>query len=330
MSTVFSMIQPTGKLGVGHYLGAIRHWKKLQAQSHDCLFAIANLHAITVPQDPNALRDHTLDLVAFYLACGINPNQSTIFAQSAVSAHAELAWVISCITSLGELNRMTQFKDKSQSVKRERIGAGLLFYPSLMASDILLYQTDIVPVGSDQKQHIEITRDLAIRFNQMFGDVFTVPKPLISDIGGRVMALGDPMKKMSKSDSDANNYIALEDSAALIQKKIMRAVTDSDNHFQYAPETQKGLANLIELYAACSDQPLDAVVSEFTGQGYGGFKKALAQLVSDQVESIYQEYLSYRAKPDDLRDILAAGAKVASQKANMTLAKVYQAVGMSA
>ena len=329
MSTVFSMIQPSGKLGIGHYLGAIRHWRSLQSQENECMFAIANLHAITVPQDPDELRNQTLDLVAFYLACGIDPNKSTIFTQSDVSSHAELAWVISCITSLGELNRMTQFKDKSQSIKRERIGAGLLFYPSLMASDILLYQTDIVPVGSDQKQHIEITRDLAIRFNQMFGEVFTVPKPLISDIGGRVMALGDPLKKMSKSDTDANNYVALEDSASLIQKKIMRAVTDSQNHFQYAPEAQKGLANLIELYAACSDQTIEAVVSEFTDQGYGGFKKALAQLVSEQVASIYQDYLSHRAKPDDLKDILASGAKVASQKANITLAKVYQVIGMS-
>ncbi|MEC7030833.1 MAG: tryptophan--tRNA ligase [Pseudomonadota bacterium] len=328
MSTVFSMIQPSGKLGIGHYLGAIRHWKQLQDQSHECLFAIANLHAITVPQDPAELRSHTLDLVAFYLACGIDPETSTIFAQSDVSAHAELAWILSCITSLGELNRMTQFKDKSQSTKRERIGAGLLFYPSLMASDILLYQADIVPVGSDQKQHIEITRDLAIRFNQMFGEAFTVPQPRISDVGGRIMALGDPMKKMSKSDIDANNYIALEDSASLIQKKIMRAVTDSDNHFQYAPEAQKGLANLIELYAACSDQPIDAVVSEFSNQGYGHFKKSLASLVSGQVANIYQEYRRYRDKPNDLKDILHSGAQVAGEKAAATLDKVYQLVGM--
>lgn len=329
MARVFSMIQPSGKLGLGHYLGAIQHWKRLQAQGEDCLFAIANLHAITVPQDPKVLREHTLDLVAFYLACGIDPNQSQIFLQSDVSEHAELAWVLSCITSLGELNRMTQFKDKSQNAKRERIGAGLLFYPSLMAADILVHQAELVPVGSDQKQHIEITRDLALRFNQMFGDVFTLPQPYIADMGARIMSLGDPDKKMSKSDSDANNYIALEDSAGLIQKKIMRAVTDSMNQFQYAPETQKGLSNLIELYACMTNESIDDIVSQFASGGYGVFKKALAKEVSEQVEGIYQQYLSIRSREDDLHDVLQIGAKSARISARETLDKVYQATGIS-
>jgi tryptophanyl-tRNA synthetase len=329
MSTVFSMIQPSGKLGIGHYLGAIRHWTQFQEDGHECWFAIANLHAITVPQVPGELRSHVLDLASFYLACGLDPDKSTIFMQSDVSQHAELAWVLSCITSLGELNRMTQFKDKSQNMKRERIGAGLFFYPSLMASDILLYQADIVPVGSDQKQHIEITRDLAIRFNQRYGDVFTVPVPHIADIGARIMALGDPLKKMSKSDKDANNYIALEDSGGLIQKKIMRAVTDSLNSFQYDPDHQKGLANLIELYAACNDESIELVVERFSQGGYGPFKKALAEIVSGRVEEIHSRYESYRKRPDDLRDILQEGAKRARVKAAQTLGNVYQITGVS-
>ena len=329
MSRVFSMIQPSGKLGLGHYLGAIQHWERLQNEGHDCTFAIANLHAITVPQNPEDLKNNTLDLIAFYLACGIDPNKSKVFLQSDIPEHAELAWILSCITSLGELNRMTQFKDKSQSTKKERIGAGLLFYPSLMASDILLYQTEIVPVGSDQKQHIEITRDLAERFNQMFGEVLTVPKPYIADLGARIMALGDPDKKMSKSDKDANNYIALEDSQSLIQKKIMRAVTDSKNHFAYDPEGQKGLANLIELYASCSGSTVEEVSAQYTGGGYGQFKKDLAVLVSEKVAAIYDGYEQYRSRPDDLRDILKQGAKSAKGTAEATLAKVYEALGMS-
>jgi tryptophanyl-tRNA synthetase len=329
MATVFSMIQPSGKLGIGHYLGAIRHWKKLQDQSNDCWFAIANLHAITAPQEPETLRAHSLDLAAFYLACGIDPNSSTIFLQSDIKQHAELAWVLSCITSLGELNRMTQFKDKSQNANKERIGAGLLFYPALMASDILLYQSEIVPVGSDQKQHIEITRDLAIRFNQTYGEILTVPKPRIADLGARIMALGDPMKKMSKSDKDANNYIALEDSGTLIQKKIMRAVTDSLNCFQYNVEEQRGLANLIELYAVCSDRTIADIVAQYENGGYGLFKKDLAKLVASEVETIYSRYESYRQQPEVLEEMLHEGAAKARVKAQATLDAVYHAVGLS-
>lgn len=329
MSTVFSMIQPSGKLGIGHYLGAIRHWEKAQADGHDCIFAVANLHAITVPQDPKVLKQHTLDLLAFYMACGIDPDKSTMFIQSDVSEHAELAWVLSCITSLGELNRMTQFKDKSQNKKQERVGAGLYSYPSLMAADILLYQTNIVPVGEDQKQHIELTRDLAQRFNQKFGEAFTIPKPVISDIGGRIMALGDPYKKMSKSDEDTNNFIALEDEPSLVKKKIMRAVTDSKNNFCYSEEEQKGLANLIELYAACSDMKIDDVVIQFKDQGYGAFKKALAEMLSDRVSEIYQQYEGYRKSTKDLHDIAIQGAKDAQKRASVTLKKVQDLVGLA-
>ncbi|MCP8352281.1 tryptophan--tRNA ligase [Candidatus Synchoanobacter obligatus] len=328
MSRVFSMIQPSGRLGIGHYLGAIRHWEVLQAQEHDCLFAIANLHAITVPQATAELKQHSLDLVAFYLACGIDPEQTTIFMQSDVKHHAELAWILSCITSLGELNRMTQFKDKSQNTKRERIGAGLLFYPALMAADILLYQTNLVPVGSDQKQHIEMTRDLAIRFNQTFGETFVVPEPYIADTGSRIMALGDPMKKMSKSDQDSNNYIALEDSGRLIQKKIMRAVTDSLNSFCYNPEQQKGLANLIDLYAACSHEDVESIVARYSGGGYGQFKKDLAQMVSGRVEEIYANYERYRRDTAYLKEVLAQGAINANGIADQTLAVVHERVGL--
>ena len=322
------MIQPSGKLGIGHYLGAIRHWKIEQAQEdRECWFAIANLHAITVMQDPAVLRTHTLDLIAFYLACGLDPNKSRMFVQSDVPQHAELAWVMSCITSLGELNRMTQFKDKSRSTKQERVGAGLFCYPSLMAADILLYQTHIVPVGEDQKQHIELTRDLAERFNQTFGEAFVLPEPKISDIGGRIMSLGDPNKKMSKSDKDEKNYIALEDSPKAIEKKIMRAVTDSLGNFVYDPENQKGLSNLIELYAACHNSSTESVVNTFSGQGYGPFKKALASALSQQVGEIYEQYMRYRQDEDMLKDILQAGAIQARERAQQTLDKVYGLVG---
>lgn len=329
MSTVFSMIQPSGKLGIGHYLGAIRHWEKAQASGHDCIFAVANLHAITVPQDPKVLKQHTLDLIAFYMACGIDPDKSIMFIQSDVSEHAELAWILSCFTSLGELNRMTQFKDKSQNKKQERIGAGLYSYPSLMAADILLYQTNIVPVGEDQKQHIELTRDLAQRFNQKFGEAFVIPEPVISDIGGRIMALGDPYKKMSKSDEDTNNFIALEDDTNLVKKKIMRAVTDSKNKFCYSQEEQKGLANLIELYAACCDMKIGDVVIQFENQGYGVFKKALAEVLSDRVGEIYQRYEGYRKNTKDLHDIAIQGARDAKKRASVTLKRVQNLVGLT-
>lgn len=227
------MIQPSGDLGIGHYLGAIIHWLKLQEQGDSGLFAIADLHAITVPQSPEVLKKRTLDLVAFYLACGIDPDKSIIFTQSHVPQHAELAWILSCLTSIGELNRMTQFKDKTQHAKRERIGVGLHVYPVLMAADILAYQADKVPVGADQKQHLELARDLAIRFNDKFGQAFNVPEPVIASYGARIKSLTNPLKKMSKSDQDVNSYIALSDTPKLIEKKIMRAVTDSLNNFAY-------------------------------------------------------------------------------------------------
>ena len=322
------MIQPSGKLGIGHYMGAIRHWVKAQNNNHDCIFSIADLHAITVPQNPIVLREHVLDLVAFYLACGIDPAKSLVFSQSAVPQHAELAWVLSTITSLGELNRMTQFKDKSSNAKRERIGAGLYVYPALMASDILLYQTERVPVGSDQKQHIELARDLAIRFNTQFEEVFTIPEPCISDIGSRIMALGDPYKKMSKSDKDENNSILLDDEPARIKKKIMRSVTDSLGHFQYDPEQQKGLANLINLYAATCDMSIEDVVMRFSGAGYGDFKKDLASKVADLVGEVHEVYQSHRQNEDYLQNILEQGAKQAQLQACETLSKVYVAMGL--
>lgn len=327
MSTVFSMIQPSGKLGIGHYLGAIKHWKKAEEAGHDCLFAVANLHAISVPQQPTDLKERTLDLVAFYLACGIDPEKSTLFIQSDVSYHAELAWVLSCITSMGELNRMTQFKDKSK--KQERIGVGLFSYPALMAADILLYQADIVPVGEDQKQHIELVRNLAERFNQTYGEAFVVPTPQIAELGSRVMSLGDPYKKMSKSDENSHNYIALEDSASVIKKKVMRAVTDSLNNIYYDPDNQKGLANLIELYAVCADKGIDDVVLEFKGRGYGEFKKALGELLSDKVSDIYQQYERYRGRTQYLEEIVHVGAENARERARKTLDRVYDLVGLS-
>ncbi len=322
------MIQPSGELGIGHHLGAIKHWQNLQAQGAKCMFAIANLHAITVSQDPQDLRRRSLDLAAFYIACGIDPKQSVIFTQSDVPQHTELAWILSSMTSMGELNRMTQFKDKTTHLKRERIGVGLHIYPVLMAADILAYQTHYVPVGDDQKQHLELTRDLAQRFNDKYGEVFEVPKPLIAEYGSRIKSLTNPEKKMSKSDQDSNSYIALSDKPKVVEKKIKRAVTDSLNQFQYDRQEQVGLANLIEMYAALTDQTPKQVVEQFENTGYGHFKMTLANELNAHIAVINRKFSEIRQDEAQLQQILIQGAQEAKQVANATLQRVFEAMGL--
>jgi tryptophanyl-tRNA synthetase len=322
------MIQPSGDLGVGHFMGAIKHWVDLQSNGVNCLFAIADLHAITVPQKPDQLSTRILDLVAFYIACGIDPTKSTIFTQSHVPHHAELAWILSTITSMGELNRMTQFKDKTTNLKRERIGVGLHIYPILMAADILIYQTQIVPVGADQKQHLELTRDLAQRFNDKFGDVFKVPEPSIATYGARIKSLTDPSKKMSKSDTDPNSYIALTDTPKVVEKKIKRAVTDSLNLIQYDVDNQPGLASLLEMYAVLTNQTPVLVANTFHGQGYGALKQALADELNQQIATINEKYKAIRVNEPYLHEVLSKGAEAAKAQASQTLQAVYDAMGL--
>lgn len=321
---VFSGIQPTGPLGMGHYLGAIRSWLDLQ-HSHHCLFGVMDLHAITLPQDPALLRQHSLDLLAWYLACGLDPERHVLFCQSHVPEHTQLAWVLTCLASMGELSRMTQFKDKS--CHDQPIGCGLFAYPTLMAADILLYRTDVVPVGDDQKQHLELARDLAARFNMRFGDVLGVPEPYIPTHGGRVMSLQDPGVKMSKSDPNQNACLLLGDEPSRITKKIKRAVTDSQGSVDFDPENRPGISNLLRLYAAVTGDAVEALVSRYHGQGYGAFKSDLAEAVVALVEPIQARYHAFRADEAALARVLNRGREQAQAQAQETLQAVYHAVG---
>ena len=269
---VFSGAQPSGELTLGNYLGALKNWVSLQNE-YDCVYCIVNQHAITVRQDPNKLRKATLDTLALYLACGIDPQKSTIFVQSHVPAHAELGWALNCYTYFGELSRMTQFKDKS-SRHSENINAGLFDYPVLMAADILLYQANLVPVGDDQKQHLELSRDIAMRFNALYGDIFTVPEPFIAKVGARVMSLQDPSKKMSKSDENRNNVIGLLENPKDVEKKIKRAITDSDEPpvVRYDLKNKTGVSNLLDILTGITGKPIAELEKEFEGKMYGHLK----------------------------------------------------------
>ena len=284
--TVFSGVQPSGALTIGNYLGAIKNWVELQDE-YDCNYCIVDLHAITVPQVPKDLRKNTLDVLALYLACGIDPEKSTIFIQSHVRAHAELTWVLNSISYMGQLNRMTQYKEKSRRAE-ENLNAALFTYPVLMASDILLYDTDLVPVGDDQKQHLELARDLAERFNNRYSPTFTVPEPLIREEGARIMSLQDPEAKMSKSDSDVNGYLLLLDDEATIRRKIKRAVTDSIGIVRYSDE-QPGLKNLLTIYSIFSNEAIEDIVKRYEGEGYGKFKGDLAEVVGKALRPIREK-----------------------------------------
>lgn len=320
---IFSGAQPTGELHIGNYLGALKNWVALQDE-YDAFYCIVNLHAITVPQDPRILRRKTLDLAKIYLAAGVDPEKSTIFIQSDVSEHAELAWILNCIARMGELERMTQFKDKSKGDSM-RASVGLFDYPVLMVSDILLYQTDLVPVGQDQKQHLELTRDLAERFNRDFGETFVVPDPYIPPVGAKILSLKDPSKKMSKSDENVNASIFLMDKPDAIRRKIKKAVTDSGTAITF-DEERPAITNLLTIYQLMSGQTADVCEEHFAGLGYGDFKKELAETVVEFLLPFQQKFNQY--DDEELEQILHKGAEKAREIAGQTLKNVYEKMGL--
>ena len=321
--TVLSGVQPSGTLTIGNYLGALRNWATMQ-YDYNCYFCVVDLHAITVRQVPAELRQNCLKTLALYLAVGIDPNANALFIQSHVPAHAELAWVLSCYTMFGELSRMTQFKDKSAK-HSDNINAGLFTYPVLMAADILLYQPDLVPVGNDQKQHIEIARDIATRFNNAYSETFKIPEPYMPKAGARVMSLSDPTSKMSKSDL-GDGSVFLLDSRDVVIKKIKRAVTDSGAEIKYA-EGKDGINNLMSIYSAFTGKSYDEIEREFLGKGYGDFKLAVGEIVADALAEIQEKYNTFISDKEQLNKILIEGAQKASYTAEKTLRKVYRKVG---
>ena len=322
---VLSGIQPSGRLTLGNYLGALRNWVKLQEQ-FDCYYTLVDLHAITVRQDPKILRERCYEFLALYIACGLDPEKNVLFVQSQVPAHARLAWILNCYTQMGELNRMTQFKDKSQK-NTDNINAGLYDYPVLMAADILLYNTAQVPVGEDQKQHLELTRDVAQRFNNLYGPVFKVPAPMIPPVGARIMGLQDPTAKMSKSGDAETDAIYLLDEPDVIVRKLKRAVTDSGSDVRYAPADKPGVANLMTILSAISGEPFPAIEKRFADQGYGPFKTAVAEAVVEVLKPVQEKYRAVRQDEAGLRAILKQGAERASARADATLKRVHEALG---
>ncbi|WP_034948509.1 tryptophan--tRNA ligase [Erwinia oleae] len=327
---VFSGAQPSGELTIGNYMGALRQWVNMQ-DDFDCIYCIVDLHAITVRQNPAALRKATLDTLALYLACGIDPQKSTIFVQSHVPEHAQLSWILNCYTYFGELSRMTQFKDKSTRYE-ENINAGLFDYPVLMAADILLYQTTQVPVGEDQKQHLELSRDVAARFNALYGDVFKVPEPFIPESGARVMSLLEPTKKMSKSDDNRNNVIGLLEDPKSIVKKIKRAMTDGDEPpvVRYDVKNKAGVSNLLDILSGVTGKSIPELEQQFAGQMYGHLKGAVADAVSGMLTELQARYHRYRDDEAFLEQVMRDGALKARAQAQATLKKVYEAVGFVA
>lgn len=321
---VFSGIQPSGTLTIGNYIGAINNWLDMQ-NTHSCIFSIVDMHAITVRQDPKELRARTLRVLATYLAAGIDPEKSVLFIQSHVPQHAELAWILNCYTMFGELSRMTQFKDKSQK-NADNINAGLFTYPALMAADILLYNTTHVPVGIDQKQHVEIARDIAVRFNGIYGDTFCVPEPFIAKSGAKIMSLTEPEKKMSKSEENPNATILLTDSYDTIIKKCKRAVTDSDACVKYSDD-KPGVSNLMTMYAVATGKSMPEIEKEFEGKGYGDFKTAVGTAVADMLKPVREKTDELLANPDYLSKIYTDGAQKAQKIAQSKIEEVYNKVG---
>ena len=321
---LFSGIQPSGTLTLGNYLGAVKNWALLQNE-YNCLFCVVDLHAITVKQVPAELRQNSLSLLALLIACGIDPEKNLLFFQSHVSAHAELAWILNCHTMFGELSRMTQFKDKSAK-NEANINAGLFTYPSLMAADILLYQTDLVPVGKYQTQHLELARDIAVRFNGIYGDTFKVPEGYIPKVGARVMSLQEPMKKMSKSDENQNAYVAILDKKDDIIRKFKRAVTDSETVVRFG-ENKDGINNLITIYSAVTGKSFEEIEKEFDGRGYGDFKLAVGEAVDMELSPIRERYENLLKEKEYLKSIYMKSAETASYLASKTLSKTYKRLG---
>lgn len=326
---VLSGIQPSGSMTIGNYIGAINQWLDMQEHS-DCHFMLADLHTITVRQDPKEFKSQVLEGLAMYVACGLDPEKSTIFLQSQVPEHAQLSWLLNCYTQMGELNRMTQFKDKSNNSSSSN--SGLYTYPVLMAADILLYQADEVPVGDDQKQHLELARTIATRFNNIYGDVFKVPEPMIPTLGARIMSLQDPLKKMSKSDANPKAFIKLLDDPKKIAKKLKSAVTDSDEQARiYFDNKEKpGVSNLLTLLSIATKRPVSDLVPEYEDKMYGHLKGDTADAVVAMIEPIQARYHELRADETELQRIMRVGAEKASERAAPTLAKAYEAVGFIA
>lgn len=327
---MLSGIQPSGELTLGSYLGAIRNWAEL-ADQFECYYFMADLHTLTTRQDPAALRRRTLNQLAQYIACGLDPEKNTLFIQSHVPQHTELGWILSCYTMFGELSRMTQFKDKSAK-NADNINGGLFSYPCLMAADILLYQPDYVPVGQDQKQHVELTRDVANRFNNLYGETFRVPEPYIPKVGARVMSLTSPESKMSKSDKDANGCVYLMDEPEVILRKFKRAVTDSDTEHcvRFDVENKPGVSNLMQIYAACTGKDYATIEAEFDGKGYGAFKPAVGEAVVETLRPLREESLRIMKDKAYLETVYREGAAKASYAAEKTMRKVRKRVGLVA
>lgn len=323
--TLYSGIQPTNNLTIGNYISTLRSWRSLQ-EEYNSYFAIANMHAVTVRQDPAELRRRTLELAALFLACGVDPEKSVLYVQSHVPAHAELCWALNTFTYVGEMERMTQFKDKSAR-HADNINMGLMDYPVLMAADILLYQTDVVPVGKDQRQHLEIARDIAQRFNNAYSPTFVVPEALYSKLGAKIGDLQNPEKKMSKSCENPNGSIFLNDDRDTVIRKFKRAVTDSGNEVRYDPENKAGVSNLLEIYCAFTGKSIKEAEAEFAGKGYGDFKLAVGETVADGLAPIQKEQAKLLADKDYVNSALKSGAERASRAAAKTLNKVYKKIG---
>lgn len=323
---IFSGIQPSGTLTLGNYIGALRNFKLLEDE-YQCIYCVVDMHAITVRQDPAALRRRCLELAAIYIASGLDPKKNIIYCQSHVSGHAELAWILNCFTYMGELQRMTQFKDKAQK-HADNINAGLFTYPTLMAADILLYQTNLVPIGADQKQHLELTRDIAQRFNGIYGDVFTVPEGYFGKVGSRIMSLQDPTRKMSKSDPE-DTFISLLDPPDAIRRKVRRAVTDSEADIRFDPENKPGVSNLLSIIAALTGQSVEEAAAELQGQGYGKLKDRVSECVIETLAPLQSEHKRLMADKAYLQGVLAENAEIANRMALRTLRKVQRKVGFA-
>jgi tryptophanyl-tRNA synthetase len=328
MKVVFSAVAPSGTIHLGNYLGAIKNWVELQKENQ-CIFCVVDLHAITTPQDPEKLRNKIMEVAAIYLAAGIDPEKSIVFIQSHNQDHAELAWILNCITHLGELSRMTQFKDKSKENKTN-INAGLFDYPVLMAADILLYGTDIVPVGEDQKQHVELARTLARRFNQNYGEVFKIPQAMVRKEGARIMGLDDPTKKMAKSAKSPSNYIALTDPSEIIREKIKKAVTDSGSKIKYDPQNKPAISNLLTIYSLIADKKIDDIVGKYENHtSYAEFKKDLAEAIIKFLSPFQKKYNELMANPDSLQKILEQGTAAAKERSALMLIAAKNKIGLA-
>lgn len=324
-AVLYSAVQPTNKLTIGNYIGPIKNWVALQ-NGYDCFFAVANMHAITVRQNPAELRQRTLELVALYIACGVDPEKCALYVQSHVHEHAELCWVLNTFTYVGEMERMTQFKDKAAR-HADNINMGLMDYPVLMAADILLYQTDLVPVGLDQRQHVEIARDIAQRFNNAYTPTFKVPEALYMKVGAKICDLLEPAKKMSKSAENPNGSVFLSDDRDTVLRKFKRAVTDSDAQVKFDPENKPGVSNLLSIYSVFSDKSMAEAEADFAGKGYGEFKLAVGEVVADKLAPVQREQAKLLADKDYLNGVLKAGAEKAAFRAGKTLSKVYKKIG---